>query len=98
MRLFFCPKCGKEQILNDDPCETERTIINMRDGYGRVIRHYKCECGNYLAGSMSIDNWDQEGISYAKFLIKSYNDGGCFYYPEILEQAIYCYEKRHGIS
>ena len=81
MRLFYCPKCKKEEIREDDPYRYEETIINMRDGWGRPIRHYKCECGNYLAGSMDVSDWidDPNAILYCKGLIVDYNPGGCFY-------------------
>lgn len=81
MRLFYCPECNKEEIRNDDPYKNEYTISNMRDGYGRPIRHYKCECGNYLAGSMDVDGWvdDKDAIEYCKVTIKGYNRGGCYY-------------------
>lgn len=48
MRLFYCPKCSKEEISSNDIYRGEYTINNMRGGYGRSIKHYKCECGNYL--------------------------------------------------
>ena len=103
MRLFYCPICGKEQIRNDDPYKDERTIINIRDGYGRSISHYKCECGNYLAGSMDITGWDEHMIQYCKDTIKGYNKGGCYYSYnsslngndcDLYENAKQCYEKR----
>ena len=98
MRLFFCPECGKKQVLNHDPYENKHTITNMRCGYGRPIRHYKCECGNYLAGSMDVTNWDEEGIKYAMDVIKSYNKGGTFYNfddtQDIAEHAEIVYKKR----
>lgn len=95
MRFFYCPKCGKEQISNDNLYKKECTVTNLRDGYGRFIHHYKCECGNYLAGWMDVAGWKEDSIPYVKSLITDYNEGGCFYYPELLEQAKYCYEKRH---
>ena len=81
MRLFYCPKCKKEEIREDNPYRYEETITNMRDGYGRPIRHYKCECGNYLAGSMDVSGWvdDQNAILYCKETINGYNPGGCYY-------------------
>jgi hypothetical protein len=97
MTLFYCPKCNKEQLLPNNPYKTEQTIINMRDGYGRVIQHYKCECGNYLAGNMNVTDWDEQGISYAKTIIKDYNENGIYYSPDMLEKAKCCYEKRHKI-
>ena len=81
LRLFYCPKCKKEEIRSDNPYRYEETIVNMRDGYGRPIRHYKCECGNYLAGSMDVNGWldNPDAVLYCKGLIKDYNPGGCYY-------------------
>ena len=81
LRLFYCPKCKKEEIRSDNPYRYEETIVNMRDGYGRPIRHYRCECGNYLAGSMDVSGWadDPGAILYCKETIDGYNPGGCFY-------------------
>lgn len=81
MRLFYCPKCKKEEIRTDDPYKNKHTINNMRDGYGRPITHYKCACGNYLAGSMDVNGWinDENAILYCKETIEGYNPGGCYY-------------------
>lgn len=81
MKLFYCPVCYKEEVRSDDPYKNEKTIVNVRDGYGRPITHYKCECGNYLAGSMNISDWkdDESLIGYAKGIIEGYNKGGCYY-------------------
>lgn len=105
MRLFYCPECNKEEITTNDLYKNEYSINNMRDGYGRPIRHYKCECGNYLAGSMDINGWenDENAILYCKETIKGYNRGGCYYCDtgmlkdnqlELFEQAKRVYEKR----
>lgn len=103
MRLFYCPMCGKEEIRNDNPYNDEKTIVNMRDGYGRPITHYKCECGNYLAGSMSVSGFDEHTIKYYKDIIKGYNEGGCYYNTnsalngdniDLSERAKRCYEQR----
>lgn len=105
MRLFYCPECNKEEIRNDDPYKYEHTINNMRDGYGRPITHYKCECGNYLAGSMDINGWeeDKNAILYCKETIQGYNRGGCYYTDvrtlkdnelELFERAKRIYEER----
>lgn len=105
LRLFYCPKCKKEEIREDNPYKYEETIINMRDGWGRPIRHYKCECGNYLAGSMDVNGWedDPDAILYCKGLIEDYNPGGCFYggavgldgdKSDTYERAKKCYEDR----
>lgn len=102
MRLFYCPKCNKEKISADDIYRGEYTINNMRGGYGRPIRHYKCECGNYLAGSMDVSGWeDDDGlIEYCKDTIKGYNKDGCFYNSyiedgiDLFERAKQVYEQR----
>lgn len=99
MKLFYCPICGKEEIRNDNPYKNERTITNIRDGYGRPISHYKCECGNYLAGSMDISGWDEHMIQYCKDIIRGYNKDGCYYSfsgddYDLFERAKQCYKKR----
>lgn len=106
MKLFYCPKCKKEEIRSDNPYQNEQTIVNMRDGYGRPIKHYKCECGNYLAGSMDFFNSDVNDkgfIEYCKSTIEEYNPGGIFYNGTIslsgnnvdfYERAKLCYEER----
>lgn len=105
MRLFYCPECNKEEITNEDLYKSEYTINNMRDGYGRPIRHYKCECGNYLAGSMDVNGWteDKEAILYCKETIEGYNRGGCYYEDnmslsgdktDLFERAKIVYEER----
>lgn len=102
-RLFYCPECGKKQILNNNPYERDKTITNIRDGYGRPITHYKCECGNYLAGSMDVTGWDEDGVEYAKETISGYNRGGCYYdmngnFPteDLYERAEKIYQERHS--
>lgn len=107
-RLFYCPECGKEEIRNDNPYKSEETINNMRDGYGRPIRHYKCECDNYLAGSMDVSGWtdDEHAIRYCKETIEGYNRCGCYYEfnmsmngddtTDLFERAKWCYEDRRN--
>ena len=87
-RLFYCPNCGKEEITNEDLYKNEHTIVNMRDGYGRPIRHYKCECGNYLAGMIGPIN-ENDDILYYKEVIKMYNNE-----ETLLERAKLCYGDR----
>lgn len=105
MKLFYCPKCKKEETREDNPYRYEETIINMRDGWGRPIQHYKCECGNYLAGSMDVSDWadDPDAILYCKETIEGYNPGGCYYdgfmtfngdESDMHERAKKCYEDR----
>lgn len=93
MKLFYCPECGKEEIKNNNPSRSEVTFMNLRDGYGRPITHYKCECGNLLAGSMDVTGWedDQGLIIYTKETIKGYNRGGCYYSDGLYERI----EKRY---
>lgn len=104
-RLFYCPECSKEEIRNDNPYKGEETITNVRDGYGRPINHYKCECGNYLAGSIDVSGWtdDKHAIEYCKETINGYNRGGCYYNfnatpngdtTDLFERAKKCYEER----
>lgn len=102
-RLFYCPECGKAQILNNNPYKTEKTIINIRYGYVRPITHYKCECGNYLAGSMDVTGWNKDAIEYAKKTIAAYNRGGCYYNLDVnipsndlYERAEKIYQQRHS--
>lgn len=106
MKLFYCPKCKKEEIRSDNPYQKEQTITNMRDGYGRPIKHYKCACGNYLAGSIDFfgtDVNDREFIEYCKYIIEGYNPGGIYYNGtislngnnfDLYERAKLCYEER----
>ena len=48
-----------------------------------------CECGNPLAGDMTIaEMGDEDGaVEYAKGVIEGYNEGGDFFQPEFLEYA-----------
>lgn len=96
MRLYYCPKCGKEEISDQDLYTKEYTLLNIRDGFGRPIRHYKCECGNYLAGSMDVTGWDEDGIKYAMSIIKDYNLGGPYHEYELYLKAKQNYEKKHN--
>ena len=93
MILFYCPECGKEEIKNVRQSEIETTFVNIRDGYGRPITHYKCECGNILAGSINVSGWENDkfAIRYAKDTIKGYNKGGCYYNDELYKYAEKCY-------
>ena len=50
MFYFYCPNCGKEEIVEKIP---RGTMPNCRDGYGIPIYHYECsECHNLDAGYM----------------------------------------------
>lgn len=88
MRLYYCPVCKKEEIKNGGVPKDEQTLLNVRDGYGRPIIHYKCECGNYLAGSINIIGLmaDKDSLIYYKELIKEYNKGGCYYVDGLYEK------------
>lgn len=95
MRLFYCPKCGKLEIKsNRSPIDS--TFANIRDGYGRTITHYKCECGNLLAGSMDVTGFEDDNafIIYAKETIKGYNKGGCYYCDGLYERVEEQYNKK----
>lgn len=87
MRLFYCPKCGSLEIKNGQS-KIDSTFLNIRDGYGRPITHYKCECGNLLAGSMDVTGWEEDIdlIVYAKATISGYNKGGCYYEDGLYER------------
>lgn len=87
MRLFYCPECGNEEIENRGLLSKDKTLLNIRDGFGRPITHYKCKCGNYLAGSMDITGKDDDFADYCKNIIKEYNKGGLFYGDDMLEKA-----------
>lgn len=53
MRMFYCPKCGHFELkknFEENPYKNKLTIRNMIDFSFIPIQHYKCECGNFLAG------------------------------------------------
>ena len=77
--IHYCPKCNYEEIKEKYPDRNKITFKNLRDGWGRPITHFKCDCGNYLAGCMSITDTDDEFSQYAKEVICCYNEGGDFY-------------------
>lgn len=88
--MFYCPKCGKTENWKEEDFRKHRknqTLVNIRDGYGRPIRHYLCDCGNYLAGEMCTAGYDEDGIEYAKHIITAYNEGGNYFEPLILKKA-----------
>ena len=90
-RLCYCPKCGYLEILTEptefEKYRSEKTTSNLRGGYGRPITHYKCDCGNFLAGSMDVSGWDDDGIMYAKAVIQDYNEGGAYFNWHLLTVA-----------
>ena len=64
---FYCPKCGLEDTASTTL--PEGTVLNMRDGFGRPIRHYECpQCHNLDAGYMGFDATDvgEETKAYFK--------------------------------
>ena len=97
MILFYCPECGREEMKNDYPSRKEVTYANIRDGYGRGIRHYKCECGNLLAGSINVYGWENDIglIDYSKHVIKGYNKGGRYYSDGLYEAVEKRYKERN---
>lgn len=80
---FYCPQCDNEEIRNDDPYREEKTIINPRGGFGRALHHYKCECGNYLAGAVQAIGLEEDDMAYYRCLIRDYNKGGSFFVTNI---------------
>lgn len=101
MRLFYCPKCKKEEIGDYNLHEEDKTVVNIRDGYGRPIIHYKCECGNYLAGSVDLRGLedDTRAVDYYKAVIKDYNENGKYVtntWHEMTIKAMDAYKRRRG--
>ena len=85
MKMFYCPKCDKLEInfkfknLNEE--RELHTLSNPRDGWGMPINHIICRnCGNLLAGVMTLRKNDKDEIEYLKEVITLYNkehkDGG----------------------
>jgi len=90
--MYYCPKC-KKLDLNFDITKNNKyaTVANIRDGWGRPIQHFLCECGNLLAGAMNISglgNNKEEAIEYAKDIISSYNEYGIFFDKSLLDKTI----------
>ena len=101
MRLFYCPKCGKQEIKDEYIKKSDITYRNIRDGFGRPITHYKCECGNLLAGSMDVttENENNDGfILYAKGVIEDYNKDGNYYEEGFYEFVEKRYNERMGFG
>jgi uncharacterized Zn finger protein (UPF0148 family) len=83
--IFYCPVCNtyEENFKFENPKQEREltTWLNIRDGYGRPIRHIICPtCGNVLAGVMDVIKFTEDDIWYAKITIDKYNkeskDGG----------------------
>lgn len=96
MYLCYCPKCKREEIIEDyerSNYKKELTVTNTRDGYGRPIYHYKCKCGNYLAGVM-LTMEDKDFIDYEKEIIELYNKNEYYYQDRTEEHAKLIYKER----
>lgn len=53
MFYFYCPNCGKEDVVEKLPWGT---VGNIRDGFGTPIHHYECSnCHNLDAGFMNMN-------------------------------------------
>ena len=64
MYYFYCPNCGKEEVVNKLP---RGTVGNIRDGYGTPIHHYECsECHNLDAGFMNLNGFEKENEEFTK--------------------------------
>lgn len=101
MYLYYCPKCGKIEIVSEyskyKEYVKERTCANIRDGYGRPIQHIKCSCGNYLAGFISLpEECDSDDIEYFKNIITDYNENGMYFENDLLQHAIKSYENHEN--
>jgi uncharacterized C2H2 Zn-finger protein len=96
MSLFYCPVCKSESYGFDIGIESMiKTAINVRDGQGFFIIHYKCpNCDNLLAGF--IQRVDKDYIEYFKEIITEYNEGGSYFIPELLDLASKNYELSKG--
>lgn len=97
MYLYYCPKCGKIEIVSEyskyKEYMKERTCANIRDGYGRPIQHIKYNCGNYLAGLIILpEEYNSNDIDYFKSIIIDYNENGTFFENGLLQYAIKSYE------
>lgn len=77
--LFYCPVCRKEEILNMSRYNIPSHTIYISSGGDRPIHHYRCMCGNYLAGSVVVEGLPEEEVKSEKFLIEDDNEGGYTY-------------------
>lgn len=97
-RLCYCPACQQSKIITAadelEPYWLEKSLTNTRGGFGRPITHYKCNCGNFLAGSMDVSGWDGDGIDYTKSIIREYNEGGRYFTTSMLNEAMSSYMTR----
>ena len=83
--MIYCPKCGMFDLhKNKYPYGCGPTFLNVRDGWGTPICHFKCQCGNDYAGLMYIDedlenaksDCAEDVVEYYKDIIRGYNPGG----------------------
>lgn len=91
--LNYCPKCSKIVINEKHMRSDEATWSNIRDGYGRPIYHYICECYYPLAGHICLPDESKETIDYYKGVIDYYSDpdtyiGGQKQFDEIIEKLL----------
>ena len=69
MFYFYCPNCGKEDVVEKLPWGT---VGNIRDGFGTLIHHYECSnCHNLDAGFMSLCRYEEEDYNGAKRYFRS---------------------------
>lgn len=72
MFYFYCPNCGKEEMVEKIP---HGTMLNCRDGYGMPIHHYECsECHNLDAGYMRQRSASPDEKDYYRHVIEYYQD------------------------
>jgi DNA polymerase II large subunit len=95
--MFYCPKCGKVDMnFNPDKHRDTHTYSNCRDGYGRPIMHFECDCGNLMAGWIITTGCDKDDLEYYKDVITEYNEGGLYVNQELLDLIKKRYEQRKG--
>jgi len=74
-RLYYCPACGEEIITDKHLYQGRETLINIGDGWNSpVIMHYRCHCGNKLAGSADVTDVNHFGIEKIKACIEEIQD------------------------
>lgn len=68
--MFYCPHCGCNYRESNLP---DGTVPNLRDGFGRSVRHYECAvCRNLDAGFMLCDDDSEKNVEYCKAVIGFY--------------------------
>lgn len=75
MTFYYCPRCKKKTFSDSELPRDKVVVINLRDGWGRPIKHYECECGYKNAGSMNTNSWivDDYTTEYMKYVIGLYD-------------------------